>query len=82
MSKSVFLSGMSWKAIEQVSDQLARRGWSMYETESSLEELRDRGWKDGFENLSISKLGKQIRDESEVLKKNLTLFTMERSSRP
>lgn len=54
-------------SIEKVSDQLARRGWSMAETEKALGELRDRGWIEGSVDLSLTERGTKVRDGSEAL---------------
>jgi Mn-dependent DtxR family transcriptional regulator len=76
--KSYNVSGHAWDilssvwkdgplSIKKVSDQLARRRWSMAETDNAVDELRNRGWIEVSGDLSVTEKGKDVRDESESL---------------
>jgi hypothetical protein len=53
--------------IEAISDRLARQHWTREETSQAADELRKLGWVDGSQVLSITDLGREIRQHSETL---------------
>jgi hypothetical protein len=52
---------------DEVTESLTRRKWAQEKTEEAIEELRNRNWVEGIDKLLVTKLGQQIRDESESL---------------